>query len=216
MDIEVPAACRKCDEPATPKTMPFCAACYGEAEHLCALFSDSEGLHFCGCGCPDEAYELVRDILALAPFYDHPEAVRELTGDRAYYLVLYAIDNAGLLEHGASIGGSWLTPKGAHYLELMRKFDHDDLDHVGLPHYGDDGRGDGECGPGCPHWEASTEDYRKDEIRRQAAEQKAAGDWQVIVPNAWTALEGADVSVLVKSKTLIKTRAPRLAATPAR
>ena len=226
MSDETPAACCKCGkavdapEPVTRLISagsaglsggghpdgPYCAACDDERCHLYALFCGSNDLGFCGCGCPEEAYTLVRDILGLAPFFDHYEAVRDLIGERAYYFVLYAIDQAGLIEHGGGIGGSWLTEKGKHYLPLMRRYGWDEIAESGFPHSSGDGSLDDECGPGCPHWEAITEQYRNDEIRRHAAEVARAGDWQVIPPHVWTELGGAGVSVLVKSKVWVKAR----------
>jgi hypothetical protein len=126
-----------------------------EREHLYALVNDPGGLRFCGCGSPEEAYDLVRDVLALAPFYDHPEAVRDLIGPRAYQFVLYQIDEAGLIEHGGTVGGAWLSAKGKHYLPLMQRYGWDDLEDdcgfsiipVGFPH---DGKGCAEVK--CSHW----------------------------------------------------------------
>ena len=158
----------------------FCAECEDDLQHLCALFLGSDGLGICGCGDPESVYELVRDILALAPLYEQAEGersnsakVREMIGTGgAFYLILYTLDRAGLLEHGSSVSGSWLTLKGTHYLALMRRFGWDDLDGTGLPHFPGDGPvkpGDGECGPGCRHWEASLEQYQKDAIMQAKA-----------------------------------------------
>jgi hypothetical protein len=146
----------------------WCPHCADDHDHLYALLASD--LKFCGCGDPEAAYSLVRDILNLAPFYDDWKAVRDLFGEGpasegAYYLVLYLIDGAGLIEHGGSIGGSWLTPKGTHYRELMRMHGYRDADELsGFPHDGDG------CGPGCRHWEASTDEWEK----RRAAEEKPA------------------------------------------
>jgi hypothetical protein len=125
-------------------------------EHLYKLTADD--LRFCGCGCPEDAYNLVRDILALAPFRDHREELRALIGggDGAFYLVLYVLDSAGLIDHGTSIDGSWITKKGSHYLALMQRHGFDDFDQeYGYPHEGND------CPPSCRHWQASHEDWEK-------------------------------------------------------
>lgn len=145
-------ACTSCGEPAAPEVGPRCLRCDDDLSHLYALVYDD--LRFCGCGCPDEAYNLVRDLLALAPFYDHQDELKArigVTGDDhgALYLVLYALDKAGLTEHGGSVAGSWLTPKGTHYLGLMRAYEHGELDHVGYPHDG------GKCPRDCRHRKAS-------------------------------------------------------------
>jgi hypothetical protein len=131
-----------------------------DLQHLYKLFYDD--LKVCGCGNPEEVYALVRDLLALAPFYQHPAEVAERIGVSAedyasgglgaYYMVLHALDAADLIEHGGGIGGSWLTHKGTRYLELMKRHEWEDLDDtdgygssVGYPH---DGNG---CLPGCRH-----------------------------------------------------------------
>lgn len=175
---------------------PFCGGCEAERQHLYALFAGSEGLGFCGCGCPDDAYAFIRDMLALAPFYEHRAAVQELTGEKAHYFVLYALDRAGLLEHGSNIRGSWLTAKGTHYLALMRRWEWDDFAAAGFPHHDDDG----DCGPGCPHWEAATDEYVKIDMRREAAK------WQRVPADIWTGLDGADASILLRWPSRVQSR----------
>lgn len=219
MSDEAQPACVKCGSPVTvpePVTRlisvgtaaitggggdsgPLCPACDDERCHLYALFCGSDGFGFCGCGCPEDAYALVRAVLELCPLFDHRAEVAALLGDSGiHYFVLYAIDRTGLIEHGSSVGGSWLTAKGKHYLPLMRKYEWDELGDAGHPH-SDEGA-DGDCGPGCPHWEASTEDYRKDQIRGEAKK------WQFVPSNAWTALDGAEASVLTKWPAQIQSR----------
>jgi hypothetical protein len=156
---------------------PWCPRCEDDLSHLLQLTSTD--LKFCGCGDPEAVYNLVRDLLGLIAekWYredDDPARWREVSqqitdriggGDGTYYAVWYWLDGSGLIEHGGSVSGSWLTEKGTHYLSLMRLHEHDELDgpgcpSVGLPH---DGNG---CGPGCRHWEASTEEWRKQELAR--------------------------------------------------
>lgn len=87
-------------------------------EHLYQLFYGD--LDLCGCGSPEDVWKLIADALKLAPFYEHPNAVRELIGQPgAYHMVLSALTNAGLIEHGGSIGGSWITPKGQWYRQAL-------------------------------------------------------------------------------------------------
>lgn len=126
-----------------------------DLQHLYKLFYDDLGI--CGCGNPEYAYALVRDLLALAPFHQHPGKIRERIGGPepdpgTSHLVLSMLTTAGLIEHGGGIGGSWLTPKGTRYLELMKRHEWDDLDDtdgyggsVGYPHDGKD------CPPACRH-----------------------------------------------------------------
>lgn len=117
-----------------------------ELSHLHKLIFQDLGL--CGCGYPDEAYALVRDLLALAPYYEDGRWQRaaELIGSQgAQQIVLSMLDRAELLEHGSSVAGSWLTERGAHYLELMRRHRVDEVNEAGLPHEGE------ACPAECPH-----------------------------------------------------------------
>lgn len=130
------------------------ATALDEIQHLNNLLYDRDGLRFCGCGNPDDAYNLVRDLLSLAPFFDHRAEVRERIGGGPGVedMVLYALDGAGLIEHGTGIGGSWLTAKGRHYLTLMRRYEYEDVDAegIGLAHDGEP------CETvKCLHWQAA-------------------------------------------------------------
>lgn len=109
--------------------------------HLYVIFyDDQQGLGLCGCGNPEAAYALVRDLLGLAPFYEDSrwQAAETLTGSipGAHHIVLGAMERAGLLEHGSSLTGAWLTPKGEWCLAAMRTAEFNDLDQVGYPHDG--------------------------------------------------------------------------------
>lgn len=76
-----------------------------------------DDLHLCGCGIPESAARLVRDVLRLAPFYENQGALQVLLPtDGIFYLVLGQLNNADLIEHGGCIGGSWLTEKGKELL----------------------------------------------------------------------------------------------------
>jgi hypothetical protein len=159
-------ACLACGVSSRADDGRYCATCDDDLSHLYALFYGAPaaaGLGFCGCGCPDEAYALVRDILAAAAGrygedgrwngWPAPHPVLELTGDKpgVFWFVLYAIDAAGLTEHGTSAAGFWPTDKGRHYLSLMRRLRWADVAESGSPHDG------GECTPDCRHWRASHE-----------------------------------------------------------
>lgn len=91
-----------------------------------------KSLKFCNCGNPEEGYAALRDTLAA---YDNDEAVGgwegrcERTdkwwkerGDGYAHLLLYFIDTAGLLEHGGSVGGSWLSEEGKLVLAFLRQW----------------------------------------------------------------------------------------------
>lgn len=117
-----------------------------EVSHAHALLyaEPPEGLGICGCGNPEEALALVRDLLVLAPFYDNPAAVEaRIVDPGARHLVLSMLDNAGLIEHGSSIGGAWLTAKGAYCRRVLTWVTWDAIDDSGFPH---DGAG---CGDAC-------------------------------------------------------------------
>ena len=174
---------------------PFCPHCDDDLEHLFQLIRD---LRFCGCGDPESVYGLVRDLLSLfeekwlkREDENHwREVSQKITdriggGDGVYYAVLYLIDGADLLDHGTSIRSSWLTAKGKHYLSLMRLHEYRDMEGpcgfaYGVPHH-DQGKpwddpSQGVCGPGCRHWEASTEEYDKERLRREAAKRNLPDD----------------------------------------
>ena len=92
------------------------------AHELQHLFTDE--MHICGCGRPEAVAILVRDILRCAPFYEEEnqkslEAL--LPSDGIFYAVLALLDEADLIEHGGSIGGSWLTPKGEEALGSLNE-----------------------------------------------------------------------------------------------
>lgn len=165
--------CKRCHAPLqAPARGPYCGTCADDLSHLYEAVYGREGLAFCGCGSPEDAYELVRDILRLAPFYEgwkdgtpNRAKVRELLGrtDAVFYLVLYQLDRAGLIEHGGGIGASWLTQKGVHVLALMESAEESDLDEAGFPH---DGQG---CTPQCRHWQACRSSYQREREAKQYA-----------------------------------------------
>jgi hypothetical protein len=123
-------------------------------QHLNQVFYTE--LHQCGCGSPQETWELIHELLSLAPFYEDGrwKQVEGILG-RAYGFVLGVLAEVELLEHGGSVGGSWITEKGRWLLEAVGTVGLSDLDEkvdlFGLPHYTDDGTG--ECGPEC--WKPS-------------------------------------------------------------
>jgi hypothetical protein len=120
-----------------------------------------EGLDFCGCGNPEDVWRLIHSILALTPLHEdgHRQQVRELVGtDAAFHVVLYVMTSGDLLEHGGSVGGSWITPKGewARWAIglVADEWGWDTVDEMvsefGLPHYHDVPQDEaGVCGPDC-------------------------------------------------------------------
>jgi len=76
---------------------------------------------YCGCGNPESAIELVHDLLTAAPFYENRDRVKELLPTTGIEMVVfYALESAELIEHGSSIGGSWLTERGKEALAGLR------------------------------------------------------------------------------------------------
>jgi hypothetical protein len=110
-----------------------------DAEHLYKLMFDD--LSICGCGQPDAAYALVRDLLALTPFHedDNWKRAEELIGTPgAVHLVLCTLDEARLIEHGGVVTGAWITGKGAAALAAMCELPWDAVHDAGYPHNGAD------------------------------------------------------------------------------
>jgi hypothetical protein len=104
-------------------------------QHINGLFYMDLGL--CGCGNPEEAFDLVRNLLNLTPFYEHREQITELIGTGASgHIILSALDKADLIEHGNTIHGSWLTNKGQWHRKAMATVDDWEQIDVGLPHNG--------------------------------------------------------------------------------
>lgn len=110
--------------------------------HVYRLFYGD--LSICGCGSPETAYDLVRDLLALAPGYRTSDEVHGLIGSGGvFHLVLGQLDGAGLITHGSSLGHSWLTPKGEWYLAALRtvtdwaEIENEEHFSIGFPHDGE-------------------------------------------------------------------------------
>jgi hypothetical protein len=90
-------------------------------------------LKLCGCGSPEEAYNFCRDALSCFDrrgCHDHPptrdwidaeNALKELIRarpDDAAHVFAHLLTNLRLLEHGGSVGGSWLTDNGARIIDM--------------------------------------------------------------------------------------------------
>ena len=85
------------------------------------LFEMRNKLPFCGCGDPGAAIMLIRRVLELHDDDDFPRLTRNLISDDGMrMLILGSLDDAGLLEHGGTIDGSWLTEDGRRFLTVMR------------------------------------------------------------------------------------------------
>lgn len=84
-------------------------------------------LKLCGCGSPEDAYNFCRDVLACfdrrgkGDWIQAEDAVaaiiKERPGDAAH-VIAHLLTHLDLLEHGGSVGGSWLTDNGARIVDL--------------------------------------------------------------------------------------------------
>lgn len=100
-------------------------------------------LSLCGCGDPEAGVRLVYDLLKL---YDQPgliyDTVGAVLGDNAgvQQVVLSVLESAQLTEHGSSLWGAWLTPRGKWVLWAAARLEQDGVDwvtgvdQVGFPH----------------------------------------------------------------------------------
>lgn len=97
----------------------------------------------CGCGAPTEVAAFILDLLSayddrwrhdlsiMRPadrpaldrvWKEHTDAVKKLLpNDGAQYFVLYVLTHWDVLEHGSSVGGSWLTDKGRDILHALER-----------------------------------------------------------------------------------------------
>lgn len=76
------------------------------------IFND---LGMCGCGMYDERIVILKEVMNAFPLYEEdkvPTYLRTALGE----WFLCALDKAKLIEHGSTIGGSWLTEKGKRLL----------------------------------------------------------------------------------------------------
>ena len=88
------------------------------------IFSDMD---ICGCGSP-APYAIIHAMLARAaaegsfydPLDDIPGKATELIAK------VMGSDSWGLLEHGCSIGGAWLTERGEALLHFFEAYGDDD------------------------------------------------------------------------------------------
>lgn len=95
-------------------------------------------LGFCGCGMPEEALKWLRDCLSDVEHRSNVEwkqeppvyqgrihARMEPLPRGVEYLLWYWMDSLQLIEHGGSVGGSWLTERGTHLLRRLEAMDID-------------------------------------------------------------------------------------------
>lgn len=88
-------------------------------------------LGMCGCGSPEEAYNFCRDVLLCfdrrANMADRTkewimaeaavEAIIKERPDQAAHVLAHLLSERKMLEHGGSVGGSWLTKWGEQLVD---------------------------------------------------------------------------------------------------
>ena len=75
-------------------------------------------LGICGCGCPEEAYKAVHEMLVRTK--DRGNIIEP---DEPHVLFMaYTLDSLEFLEHGTSIYSAWLTDKGKELLAALDIF----------------------------------------------------------------------------------------------
>lgn len=87
---------------------------HNEAGWAYAVIFDD--LRSCGCGIFEARLDFLKDTLNEFPLYESNWPHRG-TALGEWFLCL--LDGADLIEHGSSIGGSWLTGKGARLLAVL-------------------------------------------------------------------------------------------------
>lgn len=85
--------------------------------------------YWCGCGDPESAADSFREIMEMFQEddrngytsvhvnYERFKAYSEKHGEGLTYCILYWLTGMGLIEHGGSVGGSWMTDLGRHIRE---------------------------------------------------------------------------------------------------
>lgn len=90
---------------------------------------------FCGCGEPDAAAAALLKLLRLHPLFEHrPEFERWIPDEGVQNLLLYQLDEAGVTEHGGTVGGGWLTEFGITIREALAVEESDDFDTLFVMH----------------------------------------------------------------------------------
>lgn len=88
------------------------------------LMFDNQGLRQCGCGYFEGRLELIRQALGDMPLYNLERDNRDKYRTDLGEMFLCLLGGAELIEHGSSIGGSWLTEKGERLLKVLKDPDY--------------------------------------------------------------------------------------------
>lgn len=79
-------------------------------------------LAMCGCGQFGARLALLKETLEAMPLYESKKDLDYLKTPLGEWL-LSIITHAELIEHGTSIGGSWLTDMGFRFLKCLEDLD---------------------------------------------------------------------------------------------
>jgi hypothetical protein len=71
----------------------------------------------CGCGYLEQRMELLRQVLRDCPLYEGNKG-RSYDSPLGEWLLCVA-DSSGLIEHGTTIQGSWITSRGKRLLAVL-------------------------------------------------------------------------------------------------
>jgi len=73
----------------------------------------------CGCGSSDTLQELAFEVLEL---FSKPHKDRDFSvyDKIEYEIIAHWLDNVGMIEHGSSIGGAWLSEEGEQVFESIK------------------------------------------------------------------------------------------------
>lgn len=94
-----------------------CAACDDAGCGLTTIVNHAMG--WCGCDTPEAVDVMMRAYLATMRTDAFPRPRPEGVDDGAWMLLRYMADGLGWTEHGTTVGGAWLTDKGAAVLARM-------------------------------------------------------------------------------------------------
>lgn len=93
---------------------------YVPEEDFKGLDKLTDELPFCACGDPGGQLRLLRELLKLGNYIENEQAINQLFKDnpeRVYEMFFGVMDHVGLLTHGISIRGAFLTTKGKAFLQ---------------------------------------------------------------------------------------------------
>ena len=84
---------------------------------------------FCGCGQPASAIHTIKRTLAAMKTHDNriTNLNKALPDEGSQHIVLYWLDHNGVIEHGGSVGGGWLTDLGEQMLSLLESLNDSEI-----------------------------------------------------------------------------------------